>query len=325
MPEGDTVHLTATRLHRALSGRTLVSTDFRVPRLATADLASQRVREVVARGKHLLLRTDAGVTLHSHLKMEGAWHLYRPGERWRGPAFQVRVVLATEPWIGVGFRLGICELVATDREHEVVGHLGPDVLGPDWSLEEAARRLRADPERPIGAALLDQRAIAGPGNVWKSEICFLRGVSPWTPVGEIDDLEGMLELLKRMMEVNRPIGHQVTTGDTRRGRTHWVAERTDEPCRRCGTPIRRSGQAANGSERVTYWCPTCQRGPAPDGPPGPTPRSAADARSGRPLGSAPDARSGRPIRSEVGPSDQPVGLTRAGRPTGGPSDPVEGA
>jgi endonuclease-8 len=282
LPEGDTVHLTATRLHRALAGRRLLSTDFRVPRFATADLAGQCVREAVARGKHLLLRTDAGVTLHSHLKMEGAWHLYRPGERWRGPAFQVRVVLATEPWIGVGFRLGICELVATDREHDVVGHLGPDVLGPDWSLEEAARRLRADPHRPIGAALLDQRAIAGPGNVWKSEICFLRGVSPWTPVGEVDDLEALLELLKRMMEVNRPIGHQVTTGDTRRGRTHWVAERADEPCRRCGTPIRRSGQAANGSERVTYWCPTCQRGPAPNGPTGPPTRSAPDARPGRP-------------------------------------------
>jgi formamidopyrimidine-DNA glycosylase len=139
------------------------------------------------------------------------------------------------------------------------------VLGPDWSLEEAARRLRADPRRPIGVALLDQRAIAGPGNVWKSEICFLRGVSPWTPVGEVDDLEAMLELLKRMMEVNRSIGHQVTTGDTRRGRTHWVAERTGEPCRRCGTPIRRSAQATDALERVTYWCPTCQPGPAPEG------------------------------------------------------------
>jgi formamidopyrimidine-DNA glycosylase len=263
VPEGDTVHLTATRLHDALAGRTLVATDFRVPRFANADLSGQRVREVVARGKHLLLRTDAGVTLHSHLKMEGAWHLYRAGQRWRGPGFQVRVVLVAEPWTAVGFRLGICELLATDREHEVVGHLGPDVLGPDWDLEEAARRLRADPRRSIGAALLDQRAIAGPGNIWKNEICFLRGVSPWTPVGEVDDLESMLGLLKRMMEVNRPIGHQVTTGDTRRGRTHWVAERAGEPCRRCGTPIQRASQAAGASERVADWCPACQPGPTP--------------------------------------------------------------
>jgi formamidopyrimidine-DNA glycosylase len=263
MPEGDTVHLTAARLHRALAGRRLLGAELRVPRFATADLRGQVVREVVARGKHLLLRTDAGVTLHSHLKMEGAWHLYRPGERWRGPGFQVRAVLRTAPWVAVGFRLAVCELLASEREHEVVGHLGPDVLGPDWDLEQAARRLRADPDRTIGAALLDQRAIAGPGNNWKNEICFLRGVSPWTPVGEVDDLEGMLALLKRMMEVNRPIGHQVTTGDTRRGRKHWVAERGGEPCLRCGAPILQAGQKADGFERVTYWCPTCQPGPGP--------------------------------------------------------------
>src|SRR6266540_1751922 len=115
MPEGDTVHLTAARLHGALAGRTLVSTDFRVPRFANADLSGQRVREVIARGKHLLLRTDAAVTLHSHLKMEGAWDLYRPGQRWRGPAFQVRVVLVTEPWTAVGSQLGICELTPIGR------------------------------------------------------------------------------------------------------------------------------------------------------------------------------------------------------------------
>ncbi|HZD02962.1 MAG TPA: DNA-formamidopyrimidine glycosylase family protein [Actinomycetes bacterium] len=263
MPEGDTVHLTAARLHRALAGRRLLASEFRVPRFATADLTGQVVREVVARGKHLLLRTDAGVTLHSHLKMEGAWHLYRPGERWRGPGFQVRAVLRTQAWVAVGFRLAICELLASQREHEVVGHLGPDVLGPDWDLEEAVRRLRARPERTIGAALLDQRAIAGPGNNWKNEICFLRGVSPWTPVREIDDLEGMLALLKRMMEVNRSIGHQVTTGDTRRGRTRWVAERGGEPCLRCGAPIRQAAQTTDGFDRLTYWCPTCQPGPGP--------------------------------------------------------------
>ena len=240
MPEGDTVHLLAAKLDAALAGQRLLASDFRVPRFATCDLAGQTVTAVAARGKHLLLRTDAGMTLHSHLMMEGAWHLYRPGERWRGPAFQVRAVLRTTPWVAVGFRLGVCELLPTEREHEIVGHLGPDVLGPDWDLAEAARRLRADPDRAIGSALLDQRAIAGPGNVWKCELCFLRGVDPWTPVGQVADLEGMLALLHRMMTANRArgLGHQVTTGDPRPGRAHWVAERDGKPCRRCGTPIR---------------------------------------------------------------------------------------
>src|SRR5512132_4027302 len=231
MPEGDTVFLAATRMHAALAGQRLAATDFRVPRFATADLSGQVVREVAARGKHLLLRTDAGTTLHTHFKMEGAWHLYRPGERWRGPDFQVRAVLRTEPWVAVGFRLAICELLPTASEHEVVGHLGPDVLGPDWDPAEAVRRLR--------------------------------GVVPWTPVGKVEDLEGMVDLLKRLMEANRTTGNQITTGDTRPGRTHWVAGRAGKPCRRCGTPVRKADQPSYDGERVTYWCPTCQPGPGP--------------------------------------------------------------
>jgi formamidopyrimidine-DNA glycosylase len=282
VPEGDTVLVAAARLHGALAGERLLATDFRVPRFATADLASQTVREVVARGKHLLLRTDAGVTLHTHLKMEGAWHLYRPRERWRGPDFQVRAVLRTAPWVAVGFRLGVCELLPTAREHEVVGHLGPDVLGADWDAAEAVRRLLADPERAIGTALLDQHALAGPGNIYKCEVCFLRGVDPWTPVGQVDDLPGMVDLLKRLMEANRAGGRQVTTGDTRPGRTHWVAGRNGRPCRRCGTPVRKAEQASYDADRVTWWCPTCQpgRGPAPAGR-GPGSRAGAPLRSAR--------------------------------------------
>jgi formamidopyrimidine-DNA glycosylase len=261
MPEGDTVLVAATRLHAALAGERLLATDFRVPRFATADLAGQTVREVAARGKHLLLRTDAGVTLHSHLKMEGAWHLYRPGERWRGPDFQVRVVLRTAPWVAVGFRLGVCELLATAREQEVVGHLGPDVLGADWDAAEALRRLLADPDRAIGTALLDQRVLAGVGNIYKCEVCFLRGVDPWTPVGQVEDPAGMVDLVKRLMEANRTGGRQITTGDTRPGRTHWVAGRNGKPCRRCGSLIRKADQASYDADRVTWWCPTCQPGP----------------------------------------------------------------
>ena len=268
MPEGDTVFLAATRLHAALAGQRLAATDFRVPQIATADLTGQVVGEVVARGKHLLFRTDAGVTLHTHFKMEGSWHLYRPGERWRGPAWQVRAVLRTEPWLAVGFRLAICELLPTGNEHQVVGHLGPDVLGPDWDAAEALRRLRADPGRAIGTALLDQRVMAGPGNVYKCETCFLRGVDPWTPVGRVDDLEGMVNLLKRLMEANRTTGSQITTGDRRPGRTSWVAGRTNQPCRRCGTRIRQAEQESYDAQRPTYWCPTCQPGPGPPNRPG---------------------------------------------------------
>jgi endonuclease-8 len=265
VPEGDTVLVAANRLHAALARERLLGTDFRVPRFATADLSGQTVREVAARGKHLLLRTDAGTTLHTHFKMEGAWHLYRPGERWRGPDFQVRAVLRTRPWVAVGFRLGVCELLATAREHEVVGHLGPDVLGPDWDAAEAVRRLRADPDRAIGTALLDQHAVAGPGNIYKCEVCFLRGVDPWTPVGQVDDLPGMVGLLKRLMEANRTTGRQVTTGDTRPGRSHWVAGRNGKPCRRCGTLVRKAEQPSYDADRVTWWCPTCQPGPGPAG------------------------------------------------------------
>jgi formamidopyrimidine-DNA glycosylase len=268
VPEGDTVFLAATRLHAALAGQRLAATDFRVPQIATADLTGQVVGEVVARGKHLLFRTDAGVTLHTHFKMEGSWHLYRPGERWRGPAWQVRAVLRTEPWLAVGFRLAICELLPTGNEHQVVGHLGPDVLGPDWDAAEALRRLRADPDRAIGTALLDQRVMAGPGNVYKCETCFLRGVDPWTPVGRVDDLEGMVNLLKRLMEANRTTGSQITTGDRRPGRTSWVAGRTNRPCRRCGTRIRQAEQESYDAQRPTYWCPTCQPGPGPPNQPG---------------------------------------------------------
>lgn len=256
MPEGDTVHLAATRMHTALAGRVVRRSDFRVPRFATSDVSGASIVDVVARGKHLLTRFDTGLTLHTHFKMEGSWHLYRPGERRRGgPEHDVRVVLETEPWTAVGYRLAIVELLRTGDESEIVGHLGPDVLGPDWDEKDALRRLEASGERPIGDVLLDQSVIAGPGNVYKSEVCFLRGVHPETPVRDVRDLAGLVGLLKRLMEVNRTTGSQITTGIARPGEKQWVYGRGGRPCRRCGTLISRS--AAPG-ERVTYWCPTCQ-------------------------------------------------------------------
>ena len=276
MPEGDTVWLAARRMHDALAGHLLVRTDFRVPRLATTDLAGQSVTAVVSRGKHLLTRTDAGLTLHTHFRMDGSWHLYRAGSRWSGgPDWQVRVVLATDDWQAVGYRLPVVELVATDDESSVVGHLGPDILGPDWDLDEAVRRIAARPERELGPALLDQRNLAGIGNLYKTEALFLSGLTPWTRVGDVADLSPVVRRAHRLLSANRGHWQQTTTGNTRKGEQHWVFERAGRPCRRCGARI---AQAMQGEPdhpeqaRVCYWCPQCQRGPS-------AAASAADCRS----------------------------------------------
>ena len=261
MPEGDTIHVVASRLHAALAGQRLTRSDLRVPRLATVDLGGRTVADVTARGKHLLMRVEGGLTLHSHLRMDGAWYLHHPGERWRGgPDWEVRAVLATEPWIAIGYRLPVLELFATGEERERLGHLGPDPLADDWDADEALRRLTADPERSISDALLDQRVIAGIGNVWRCEICFLRGLDPDVPVREVKDPPALVALVKRMFEANRHTGGHVTTGDPRRGHSHYVYGRGGMPCRRCGTRIqRRAMTMGEDGERVTYWCPSCQR------------------------------------------------------------------
>jgi len=258
MAEGDTVFAMAVRLHGALAGHVLTRTDFRVPAFATADLRGQVVGEVVSRGKHLLVRTDGDVSVHSHLGMDGGWRIYDPGERWRGRSFEVRGVLETDSRIAVGHRLRRLEVLRTSAESEVLGHLGPDVLGPDWDEAEVVRRLTSSPERPIGDALIDQRVMAGPGNVYKSEVCFLAGVDPRTPVGGDQDPATLVRLTKSLMERNRSGGRRVTTDDPRRGRELWVYGRAGRPCRRCGTPIRSFTQCAAGDGRITYSCPGCQ-------------------------------------------------------------------
>ncbi len=257
MPEGDTVYQTAARLRRALEGRVLTQTDFRVPAYATVDLSGQRVDEVVSRGKHLLIRVGDH-SIHSHLRMEGSWEVYPRGGRWRHPAFQARAVLRTAEMQAVGFLLGVLEVVPRSQEDTVVGHLGPDLLGPDWDAAEAVRRVEAHPEIPIGVALLDQRNLAGIGNVYANELCFVRGMLPTRSVGEAD-VPAAVELARRMLVANRDRAVRVTTGDTRRGRNTWVYGRDGRPCHRCGTLIRRSelGRTAP-EERVTYFCPVCQ-------------------------------------------------------------------
>jgi endonuclease VIII len=266
VPEGDTVWLTARHLREALAGEALVTADLRVPRLATVDLTGRTVHDVVSRGKHLLTRMEGGLTFHTHLRMEGAWQVYSPGERWRGgPGHQVRAVLGTAHRTAVGYRLQVLELLPTAEEEQVVGHLGPDLLGPDWDGTEAVRHLLTAPARPLGEALLDQRNLAGIGNVYKAELCFLRGVTPWVPVGEVPvpALDRLAALARKLLDANKARHGHITTGDLRRGRTHWVYGREHQPCLRCGTAIRAADQGPPGQARITYWCPRCQRGPAP--------------------------------------------------------------
>jgi len=280
MPEGDTVWQAAKRLHAALAGRVLALSDFRVPKFALVDLSGRTVLDVTARGKHLLTRVEGGVTIHSHLGMEGSWRIFTGEERWTGgPVHQIRAVLTTTPApdaataearpprTAVGYRLPVLEVLRTTEEDTVVGHLGPDLLGPDWDPDRALANLLADPGRALGEALLDQRNLAGVGNVYKSEICFLLRVTPWLPVGALPaEHTAQLPLLtKKLLEANRDRPIRKTTG--LRGQDLFVYGRARRPCVRCGTRIRVAQQGDGSRERPTYWCPHCQAGPAPAGTP----------------------------------------------------------
>jgi endonuclease VIII len=258
MPEGDVVWYTARRLHAALAGRALTRSDFRVPRLATADLTGDVVTETASRGKHLLTRTRSGLTVHTHLRMDGSWRV-RPAAEPVKDSHRIRLVLANDDWQAVGYQLGVVELIRTSDEPQVTGHLGPDLLGADWNCDEAVRRLSAEPDRAIGEALLDQRNLAGIGNLFATEMLYLRGVNPWQPVGDVADLDALVELGRQLLEANKERIGQVTTGSWRRGEETWAYGRAGRPCRRCGARISRAEQGDPGEERVRFWCPHCQR------------------------------------------------------------------
>jgi endonuclease VIII len=257
MPEGDVVWRTASQLHEALAGRTLTRSDFRVPRFATTDLTGRTVTETVSRGKHLLTRVEGDVTVHTHLKMEGTWRISATsGYPLRD--HRIRLILANEQYQAVGQSLGIVEVLRTSRESTVVGHLGPDLLGPDWDAAEAVRRLSEQPGRTIGEALLDQRNLAGLGTIYRAETLFLRGVNPWRPVGEVTDLTGLVELARRLLDANKTRVGTVTTGSAARGQQMWVYGRAGQRCRRCGTLILRGSLGPGLEERIAVWCPHCQ-------------------------------------------------------------------
>lgn len=268
MPEGDTVFLTAARLRLALEGKTLIRSDFRVPRYATVDLVGQRVEGVASYGKHLFVRTNE-VSVHTHLKMEGEWRTYCAGERWTRPPVTARLVLGTDDTEAVGFSLGTVEVLRRADEHTATDHLGPDLLGTNWDVTEAVRRLARHPAQPIGLALLDQRNLAGIGNIFRSEICFLRRVHPATPVGDVPDLLALVHEAHRVLTkaATEPPWRPLAYGRARR------------PCQRCGTRMvvhllgetePQPGRTARNpqSDRITqrergiYFCPRCQPEPA---------------------------------------------------------------
>ncbi|MDQ0382354.1 DNA-formamidopyrimidine glycosylase family protein [Amycolatopsis thermophila] len=268
MPEGDTVFLAGHKVGRALAGRVLTRTDFRHPALATTDLTGSTVLGVRTVGKHLLTRFSGDLSLHSHLKMDGSWEIYRPGSRWRHPAHHARVVLEAEGVQVVGFRVHDLELLPTGEESRLVGHLGPDLLDPQWSEEHEARAVAAlerEPGRELGLALLDQRVMAGVGNLYKCEICFLLGVTPWTPVSAVDSAK-VVRLARKLLLANAWRHEQSTTGDLTRGRRNWVYERTRQGCFRCGGRLRVESQGRDPHDvqaRPTWFCPRCQHGPSP--------------------------------------------------------------
>ncbi len=267
MPEGDSVWKAARRMAAGLVGRTVVASDFRVPQHATADLSGRTVLGTATHGKHLFTRLSDGVTLHTHLRMDGEWTVLGPGKRLpRRLAGDIRVELLTaDDRRGLALRMPVVELVRTADEGRLTAHLGPDPLREDWDEAEAVRRLAARPDRPLAAALLDQRTLAGLGNLWVNELLFVRGHSPFTRAGDVD-ARGLVATARRMLRQSITVrgNGQVTTGDPRTGEEHWVYGRSGQPCRRCGTRVQYLPERAGDAERrATWWCPHCQPGPGP--------------------------------------------------------------
>jgi endonuclease VIII len=279
MPEGDTIFRTATVLRRALAGRVVTGLELTAakvtPAAARRHVVGGTVKAVESNGKHLMITftTDGeDVVLHTHMRMTGVWHVYRAGERWRFAPLKARVVIKTEEYVAPCVSPPIVELL-TARElslHPVVPELGPDMLADHFDVGEALRRLRAQPERDIATALLDQRTLSGVGNEFKNEVLFLTRTWPWTPVADLDD-----EKLHQILQRSRDLMRRNLGGGPRRTRfaldprqTVWVQERTGLPCYECATPIE---WGYHRSEfRKSWFCPSCQKGSAakPVVPPG---------------------------------------------------------
>lgn len=286
MPEGDTLFRTAATLRRWLAGREVTDATTAVPGLAADRLVGQTVEAVESWGKHLLVRFQSGQVLHSHLRMSGSWHVYPAGDPWRRPARQARLVLVCGDRVAVCFNAPVVELLAARAElvHPALANLGPDVLSDRLDRAEVRRRARArPPEVAVGELLLDQRVVAGIGNIWRCEALFVEGHNPWVPQGSLTDeqLDALVTSAARLMRASAGIEAGATgvvgpsargsvDGSTGRPGPRWVYKRQGRPCRRCRTLIaaRHQGEQA----RTAYWCPTCQPAPTEVGAaPTPTP------------------------------------------------------
>jgi endonuclease VIII len=267
VPEGDTIFRTATVLRRALAGRVVTGFELTAakvtPAAARRQVVGGTVKTVESNGKHLMITftTDGeDVVLHTHMRMQGQWHVYRPGQRWWFAPSDARVVIRTDAYVAPCETPPVVELM-TAREvalHVVIPELGPDVIAEDFDADEGLRRLRAQPERDIATALLDQRTLSGIGNEIKNETLFLARIWPWTPVADLDDttLRRILDVARDLLRRNRDGGPRRTRFALDRRQLVWVQERTGRPCYECGTPVAWGNHP--GEFRRSYHCPTCQ-------------------------------------------------------------------
>lgn len=259
-------------MHRALAGNVVARFESVLPSLTRVDedhpLTGRTIESVTSAGKHLLMRFSGGLVLHTHMRMNGSWHIYRTGERWQRPRRDMRLVIATKDFEAVGFNIPVAEFLTDQqlRRHPLLG-LGPDLLSPDFDRDEALRRLHANGAVAIADALLDQRLLAGIGNVYKSEVLFLCRINPFTRVDRLDDtqLTAAIDTARKLLQINvsTQVAPMTTYGGLRRttGRSNpsdrlWVYGRARRPCRRCGTAIESRKQGPDA--RSTYWCPACQ-------------------------------------------------------------------
>jgi endonuclease-8 len=274
MPEGDTIFKAARTLHRALAGQTVARFETVLVHLARVDadtpVSGRTVERVAAAGKHLLMTFSGGLVLRTHMRMNGSWHIYRPGERWRMPRSEMRIAIETADWVAVAFRVHVAEFIeeADLARHRPIATLGPDLLADAFEPDEALRRMRTRAAEPIADVLLDQRVFAGIGNVYKSEVLFLAGIHPDTQIAAIidDSLREVIAIARRLLlenvvEKSGPSmvtyrGFRRTTGRMQPRDRLWVYSRGGKACRKCGTAI--ASHKKGDDARVTYWCPECQ-------------------------------------------------------------------